>query len=49
MQRPMQVEKRIPLPISITDEENINSKATYVNGVVTLKIPLPHTSKIPVT
>ena len=49
MQRPVHVEKRIPLPISITDEENINSKATYVNGVVTLKIPLPHTSKIPVT
>lgn len=49
MQRPMHVEKRIPLPISITDEENINSKASYVNGVVTLKIPMPHTSKIPIS
>lgn len=48
-QRPMHVEKRIPLPISITDDENINSKATYVNGVVTLKIPLPHTRNIPIS
>lgn len=48
-QRPMHVEKRIPLPISITDDENINSKATYVNGVVTLKIPLPHTRNISIS
>lgn len=48
-QRPMRIEKRIPLPISLTDQENINSKATYLNGVISLKIPLPQTSNIPIT
>jgi HSP20 family protein len=48
-QRPMRIEKRIPLPVSLTDQENINSKATYLNGVITLKIPLPQTSNIPIT
>jgi HSP20 family protein len=47
-QRPMRIEKRIPLPVSLTDQENINSKATYLNGVITLKIPLPQTSNIPI-
>jgi HSP20 family protein len=48
-QRPMRIEKRIPLPISLTDQENINSKAIYLNGVITLKIPLPQTSNIPIS
>lgn len=48
-QRPRRIEKRIPLPVSLTDQENINSKATYLNGVITLKIPLPQTSNIPIT
>src|ERR1051325_7384339 len=48
-QRPMRIENRIPLPVSLTDQENINSKATYLNGVITLKIPLPQTSNIPIT
>jgi len=48
-QRPMRIEKKIPLPVSLTDQENINSKATYLNGVITLKIPLPQTSNIPIT
>lgn len=48
-QRPMRIEKRIPLPISLTDQENVNSKAIYLNGVITLKIPLPQTSNIPIS
>lgn len=48
-QRPSKVEKRIPLPILIGEQENVNSKASYVNGVVTLRIPLPQTSNIPIT
>jgi HSP20 family protein len=48
-QRPSKVEKRIPLPILIAEKENVNSKASYVNGVVTLRIPLPQTSNIPIT
>lgn len=48
-QRPSKVEKRIPLPILIAEQENVNSKASYVNGVVTLRIPLPQTSNIPIT
>ena len=48
-QRPSKIEKRIPLPISNADQENVNSKANYVNGVVTLRIPLPQTSNIPIT
>jgi HSP20 family protein len=48
-QRPSKIEKRIPLPISNIDQENINSKASYVNGVVTLRVPLPQTRNIPIT
>jgi len=48
-QRPSKIGKRIPLPISNADQENVNSKASYVNGVITLRIPLPQTSNIPIT
>ncbi|HEY7109860.1 MAG TPA: archaeal heat shock protein Hsp14 [Nitrososphaeraceae archaeon] len=48
-QRPSKIEKRIPLPVSNADQENVDSKASYVNGVITLRIPLPQTSNIPIT
>lgn len=48
-QRPVRIDKKIILPMSFTDQENINSKASYLNGVVTLKIPLPQTSNIPIS
>src|SRR5215475_13957993 len=48
-QRPERIDKKIILPMSFTEQENINSKASYLNGVVTLKIPLPQTSNIPIS
>jgi HSP20 family protein len=48
-QRPYQVDKRIPLPISIKEGEKITGIATYSDGVITLKIPTPRVDVIPIT
>jgi HSP20 family protein len=37
--RPRQIDKRITLPISPTDSEKIVGAATYVDGVITVRIP----------
>jgi HSP20 family protein len=48
-QRPVQIDKRIPLPISIKEGEKVTGIATYLDGVVTLKIPTSRVNIIPVT
>ncbi len=48
-QRPIQIDKRIPLPIPIKEGEKVTGTATYLDGVVTLKIPTPGANVIPVT
>ncbi len=48
-QRPVQIDKRISLPISIKEGEKVSGTATYLDGVVTLKIPTPRVNVIPVT
>lgn len=48
-QRPVKIEKRVLLPISIKEEDKIVGTATYENGVVVLKVPLPKTTSIPIT
>jgi len=48
-QRPVQIDKRISLPISIKEGEKVSGIATYLDGVVTLKIPTSRVNVIPVT
>jgi HSP20 family protein len=40
-QRPSVIEKKITLPISVGDDEKVVGTATYVDGVVTLRVPIP--------
>src|SRR5918911_5643587 len=40
--RPAKIDKRVLLPISLKDQEvKVVGKATYENGIVTLRIPIP--------
>jgi len=47
--RPAKIDKKVVLPISVKEEDKIVGKATYDNGVVTLKIPIPKSTNIPIT
>ncbi len=47
--RPLKIDKKVLLPISVKKEEKVVGKATYENGVVTLKIPIPKSTNIPIT
>jgi HSP20 family protein len=48
--RPLQIDKKIPLPISVSDhDEQIGGTAVYQDGVVILRIPIPNSSNIPIT
>ncbi len=44
--RPRQIDKRIILPISTQDGEKVVGAATYVDGVVTVRIPAAETIPI---
>jgi HSP20 family molecular chaperone IbpA len=47
--RPIQIDKKIPLPIPISDhDEQIDGIAKYEDGVVTLKIPIPNSNNVPI-
>ena len=46
--RPHQIDKRVILPISTQDGEKVVGAATYVDGVVTVRIPAAETNTIPV-
>jgi HSP20 family protein len=48
-QRPNYIDKKVPLPFSISDDEKVIGTAKYVDGVITLKIPIPKSSNIPIT
>ncbi|HJU35163.1 MAG TPA: archaeal heat shock protein Hsp14 [Nitrososphaera sp.] len=48
--RPLRIDKRVLLPISFDeDQEKVEGKATYENGIVTLRIPMPKSTNIPIT
>jgi HSP20 family protein len=47
--RPAKIDKRIILPISVKEEEKVVGMATYEIGVVTLRIPIPKMTNIPIT
>jgi HSP20 family protein len=48
-QRPVQIDKRVSLPISIKEGEKVTGTAIYLDGVVTLRIPISRVGVIPVT
>jgi HSP20 family molecular chaperone IbpA len=47
--RPLRIEKRVALPISVKEDEKVVGKATYADGVVTLRIPVPSRATILIT
>ena len=47
--RPAKIDKKVLLPLSVKEEDKVVGKATYENGVVTLKIPIPKSTNIPIT
>ena len=46
--RPLRIDKKIMLPISVKEEEMVVGKASCENGVVTLRIPIPKSTNIPI-
>ena len=48
--RPLKIDKKVILPISVKEDEKVVGKATYADGVVTLRIPLStRSTNIPIT
>ncbi|MHB2035905.1 MAG: archaeal heat shock protein Hsp14 [Nitrososphaerales archaeon] len=47
-QRPLRVHKRISLPVKVNTEEGTELKATYENGVLTIRLPIKGSEKITV-
>ena len=49
--RPLKIDKRVLLPISFKaeEEEKVEGKATYENGIVTLRVSIPKSTNIPIT
>ncbi|MDW0271245.1 MAG: Hsp20/alpha crystallin family protein, partial [Nitrososphaeraceae archaeon] len=48
-QRPSRIEKKIPLPYSIPEDDNAKTKADYANGVLKIKIPISNMTNVPIT
>lgn len=48
-QRPLSINKKVPLPIKVTEEDQVLGSATYIDGVVTLRIPIPRYNTIPIS
>jgi HSP20 family protein len=48
-QRPININRKVVLPFSTSDGENVVGTAVYKDGVVTLRIPIPKSSNIPIT
>jgi HSP20 family protein len=49
LQRTLNIDKRVPLPIKVTEEDKVLGSAKYVDGVVTLRIPIPRYNTIPIS
>jgi len=48
-QRPLRINKKVQLPITVTEEDKVLGSATYTNGIVTLRIPIPRYNTIPIS
>lgn len=47
--RPARIEKKVLLPIAVKEEDKVVGKATYDSGVVTIRVPIPKSTNIPIT
>ena len=47
--RPSKIDKKVLLPISVKEDEKVVGKAIYDSGVVTLRVPIPKSTSIPIT
>jgi HSP20 family molecular chaperone IbpA len=47
--RPIGVDKKIALPISVKDSEKVISTAKYADGVLTVRILIPKSTRIEIT
>ena len=47
-QRPLRIDKKIMLPISTNEHERLIGAAKYLDGIVTLRIPLTEARTIPI-
>src|SRR5215207_1218137 len=47
--RPIRVDKKIALPISVKDSEKVVGTAKYADGVLTVRIPIPESTRIEIT
>lgn len=47
--RPVRVSKKVALPVSFKEGDAIVGNATYENGVVRLRVPIPQSTSIPIT
>ena len=48
-QRPININRKVVLPLSTSDGEKVVGTAVYEDGVVTLRIPIPKSGYIPIT
>jgi HSP20 family molecular chaperone IbpA len=48
-QRPLNISRKVVLPFSTSDGEEVVGTAKYEDGVVILRIPIPKSSYIPIT
>jgi len=46
--RPTRLDKKVVLPISINDDNRVVGTAKYVDGIVTLRIPIQKSNNIPI-
>jgi HSP20 family molecular chaperone IbpA len=47
--RPIRIDKKIALPISVKDTEKVVGTAKYADGVLTVRIPIPKSTRIEIT
>jgi HSP20 family protein len=45
-QRPLRLSRRIPLPVKVKKEEDTEIKATYKDGVLTIRLPMESATSI---
>jgi HSP20 family protein len=47
--RPIRIDKKIALPISVKDSEKVVGTAKYADGVLTVRVPIPKSTRIDIT
>jgi HSP20 family protein len=47
--RPIRIDKKIALPISVKDTEKVVGTAKYADGVLIVRVPIPKSTRIEIT